>query len=78
MRAFMLSPVGVLGQADRGACGLPQSREFVGVVDEEIRGGMRTDLMRMSQMNLGAVKDGKTVPAAFVLMSGKAKPLVMR
>ena len=78
MRTFVLSPVSVLGQADRSACGLPRSGEFVGVFHEEIGGSVRIDLSRESQMNLGAVQDGIAVAATFVLARGEAQSVVVR
>jgi hypothetical protein len=78
VRAFVLSPVSVLRQADRSASGLPLSREFVGVLDEEIGGGVPIGLLHKSEMNLGAITDGKAVPATFVLARGKAESPVMR
>jgi hypothetical protein len=77
VRTFVLSPVSVLGKADRSACGLPRPGEFVGVLDEEICGCVPIGLMHKSEMNLGAIKDGKAVPATFVLARGKAEPPVM-
>ena len=78
VRTFVLSPVSVLGKADRSACRLPRSGEIVGVLDEEICGRVPIGLMHKSEMNLGAIKDGKAVPATFVLARGKAEPPVMR
>jgi len=56
-RTFVLPPVSVLGQADRSACGLPLSGEFVGVLDEEIAGGVPIGLLHKPEMNLGAITD---------------------